>query len=191
MTKVGITGGIGSGKTLICHFLKYMGVPVFNADLIGKQLMNTKIIQEQILSYFGETIIKNNEIDRKQLAYIVFSNKDKLEKLNSLIHPAVYAEFENWQKLQGNQPIVFIESAILIQSNGMKFIDKLVVVTAPINERIARIMLRDNATRQDVENRMKNQQSEEEMLKHADFYIVNSNNSILIPEVLNMLQYFQ
>ena len=157
MLKVGITGGIGSGKTLVCTIFAALGVPVYHADTQAKLLMNTDHeLKASIEKYFGNDIYRNGTIDRRKLAEIIFNDKKALEKINSLVHPAVARDFESWSALQ-TSPYVLEEAAIIFESDIAHRFDKVILVTAPENLRIERVCARDNVTPEIVRKRMKNQ----------------------------------
>ena len=144
MTKIiGLTGGIGSGKTTIAKHFASLGVPVYIADDEAKKLMDNPEIITELKSIFGDEIIENGKIDRKALAQIVFQNPKKLKTLNSIIHPAVKLHFENWLHSHKNYPIIIKEAAILFESGSYKDCDKIITVTAPLEIRIERVLKRD------------------------------------------------
>ena len=188
MIKIGITGGIGSGKSTASRLFELLGIPVYYSDTVAKELMdNDSTVKNKIIDVFGaDTILKNNLIDRKIIADIVFNDKDKLQQLNAIIHPAVAKHFDNWLLKQTNAPYILKETAILFESGAYKLVDKIIVVTTPKELRIDRIMLRDRVNRQEVEQRMKNQMNGEELLKLADFIIVNDETQSMIKQVLTI-----
>ena len=186
MLKVGVTGGIGSGKSSVCKILECLGVPVFRADDEGRRLLREDTeIQQKVVGLFGDSILVNGRLDRKKIAAIVFSDEKKLVQLNSVIHPAVRNSFLNWVDKQ-NAGIIIEEAAILFESGAYKNLDTVIVVTAPEKLRIERVMKRDNTTEQEVRVRMKNQISEEERVKRANHVIVNDGSTMLIPAVLEL-----
>ena len=187
MIKVGITGGIGSGKSTISKVLASMGYPVYIADAKAKELMHTdsQLISE-LKELFGEDIYHEEKLNRVKLAQLVFSNKEKLAQLNALVHPAVKRDFENWCSKQKSH-IMFEEAAILFETGSYTFFDKTIVVAATEEERIKRVMLRDKCSREDVLNRMKNQWPQEKKVALADFVINNEGDELVIPQVLGVL----
>jgi len=191
--QIGITGGIGSGKTLICKIFQSLGVPVYDADSRAKILMTTDgILVEQIKKEFG-TLSYNEDgsLNRKYLGQIVFDQKLKLEILNELVHPRVAKDYEGWVGTHRHFPYVMKEAALLFESGSYKGLDKIVVVSAPEKIRMKRVLQRDtHRTEKDVENIFGNQLPEDEKLKRADFVIVNDETCLVIPQVLELHQRF-
>ena len=185
---IGLTGGIGSGKTTIANFFKEKGVPVYIADDEAKKVMQSIEIIDQIKSVFGETLFENNILNRAKLAEIVFNNADKLAQLNAIVHPAVKKDFENWLQQHKNDQYVVYEAAILFESGRYKECDYIVTVTAPIEVRIERVMKRDNTTREQVLSRMKMQWNDEKRISLSNFVINNSNLKIANEEVVKILK---
>lgn len=175
MTRIiGLTGGIGSGKSTVAKYLASKGVAVYIADVEAKKLMDSQDVIEEIKDYFGEKVIsKKGKIKRKTLAKIVFNNKEKLSKLNSIVHPKVKEHFTEWVLLHKNEPFVIKEVAILFETNGHLDCDKVILVTAPEDVRLMRVMQRDNVSKEDVLARMNNQMSEEEKIAKSDYVIHN------------------
>jgi dephospho-CoA kinase len=173
MIVVGLTGGIGSGKTTVANFFKELGIPVYIADDAARNMMNTsKNIKKEITELFGSESYTENLPNRKYIASRVFNDQEKLNLLNNIIHPAVAADFEKW-KAQQDAPYVIYEAAILFEKGGNKKCDYTILVTAPHEEKIKRIKARDNSSKEDIEARMNNQWSDERKLKLADFSIQN------------------
>ncbi len=185
---IGLTGGIGSGKTTIANFFKEKGVPVYIADDEAKKVMQSIEIIDQIKSVFGETLFENNILNRAKLAEIVFNNADKLAQLNAIVHPAVKKDFENWLQQHKNDQYVVYEAAILFESGRYKECDYIVTVTAPIEVRIERVMKRDNTTREQVLSRMEMQWNDEKRISLSNFVINNSNLKIANEEVVKILK---
>lgn len=185
---IGLTGGIGSGKTTIANFFKEKGVPVYIADDEAKKVMQSIEIIDQIKSVFGETLFENNVLNRAKLAEIVFNNADKLAQLNAIVHPAVKKDFENWLQQHKNDQYVVYEAAILFESGRYKECDYIVTVTAPIEVRIERVMKRDNTTREQVLSRMEMQWNDEKRISLSNFVINNSNLKIANEEVVKILK---
>ncbi len=192
MIKIGITGGIGSGKTTVCKIFEQFGVPVFYADDEAKKLLQKKEIIHLLEPAFGNAIIDSNgNIDRTKLATLVFNDEVQLKKLNAIIHPEVAKIFENWlQKNKGQQYIVK-EAAILFESGASKALDKNISVSAPLELRISRVMRRDNVAREKVLDRMKNQFSDEERGALADHVIINDDKQALLPQALELHEKFR
>ncbi|QEC53182.1 dephospho-CoA kinase [Anseongella ginsenosidimutans] len=189
MIKVGLTGGIGSGKTTVSRIFSVLGIPVFSADTEGKRLMAEDAgLAAAIMDIFGKDTYLHSEggglqPDRRKLAGIVFNNEEKLNQLNALVHPAVINAFETWAGQQ-NSAYVIKESALLFESDAWKHSNLNITVAAPEEERIRRVMKRDGVERSAVMNRMKHQLSDEERIQRADLVIWNDNRSPVIPQVL-------
>lgn len=178
MTKIiGLTGGIGSGKTTIAKFFEAENIPVYIADIEAKKIMHLPETIIQIKNLFGENAIINEQVDTKYLSQIVFNNTKELEKLNSIIHPLVKIHFENWVKKQ-NSPFVIKESAILFESGSFKYCDKIMTVVASEETRIARVMLRDKISKEAVLQRINNQWSDANRISMSDYVIENENLTI-------------
>jgi dephospho-CoA kinase len=185
---IGITGGIGSGKSVVAKILISMGYPVYNSDTEAKELINSNPeLIFQIKQEFGNNIYTEDGLDSKKMAYIVFNNPEKLAKLNSLTHPAVGKDFENWVNKQKTN-LVFKEAAILFETGIYKSLEGIVLVTAPVKTRVKRVMQRDSVTALEVKNRMKNQWSDERKLTLSDFVIDNSDGVKVIPQVIKMIE---
>ncbi len=175
MKIVGLTGGIGSGKTTVAGFFKELGIPVYIADEAGKRLMNTSAkIKEQIIELFGEASYSGDNPERKFIASKVFSDKELLEKLNKIIHPAVEKDFKDWAKDQSSTYVIY-EAAILFETGGYKKCDLSILVTAPRDLRIKRLQKRDESSREEIQQRMDNQWSDEKKSEMADFIIINED----------------
>jgi dephospho-CoA kinase len=190
MTKViGLTGGIGSGKTTVANLFSTFGIPVYITDLEAKRLMESDLILIQIKKLFGESVFENGVLSREKLSQIVFNNKEKLEQLNKIVHPAVKQHFKNW--VLENQKALFViyESAILFESGSYKECDYIINVVSPIEVRIQRVIKRDNTTREKVLERMKNQWNDEEKSSKSDFVIENSSVQGLKLEIVKILKF--
>lgn len=189
MITVGITGGIGSGKSTVASFFKELGMPVFVADDEAKKLMNTNpALQEKIMALFGIEAYKNDELNRPFLAKKVFENKSLLDRLNSIVHPAVAEAFQAWLAIQ-KSPIVGYEAAIIFEKNKQDSFDYVVLVTASKETRIKRLQQRDNSSVEEIENRMNNQWSDEKKIKLADFVIKNENMTKTKKKVIEIYKY--
>ena len=176
MTKIiGLTGGIGSGKTLIANYIKSLGIPVYIADDEAKKIMDTDEVIQAISSTFGEEIIENNKVNREKLSKLVFDNPEKLQKLNSIIHPLVKKHFDSWLKDHANFPFVFKEAAILFESGSYKYCDSVIAITSPIETRIQRVLERDKTSRESILKRMQNQWTDEQRIAKSDFVINNTS----------------
>jgi len=185
---IGITGGIGSGKSVAANILNSMGYPVYNSDDRAKILINkdSRLILK-IKESFGN-VYNMEGLDRQKMANIVFNNPEKLALLNSIVHPAVGHDFDLWVDKQSSS-LVFKEAAILFETGIYKTLDKVILVTCPLPIKIKRVMERDSVSQEDVENRMKNQWSDEQKIKLSDYVIDNSGNKLLIPQVQKILNH--
>ncbi len=188
MKKIGITGGIGAGKTTVCRIFETLGIPVYYADDRAKWLMsNDAILRANIIEIFGsEAYLPDGSLHRAYISAIVFNNPEQLSLLNSLVHPAVLADGEAWHRAQQNAPYSLKEAALLIESGSHTVLDALIVVTAPESVRIARVMQRDNITASAVQSRLANQLPESEKVKLADFIIQNDGETLLLPQVMEV-----
>ena len=177
MLKVGITGGIGSGKSTITSLFHNLGVPIYNSDERAKLLLSNDVdLMDQIKILFGQESYSNNKLNRAHIANIVFQDNDMLKELNAIVHPLVKIDFENWLLLQKKEPLVIKEAAILIESGAYKELDILIVVFANKEIRIKRVMNRDNVAKEDVEKRIETQLSDSERLKFAHYSIENNKD---------------
>lgn len=177
MIKVGITGGIGSGKTYISKLFEQLDIPVYYADDRAKYLMeNDALVVEQIKTTFGDAAYNNNRLDRAYLAQIVFQDKTLLQKLNSIVHPAVERDYNAWCQLNEDKAYTIKEAALLFETESYKKLDKTILVYADENERILRVMKRDNASHDQVLARIKNQMLDLDKMELADFTINNDGN---------------
>lgn len=189
MTKIiGLTGGIGSGKTTIANYFEEKGVPVYIADNEAKKIMQSKSIIEDIKSVFGESVFENEVLNRAKLAEIVFSNGDKLSQLNSIIHPAVKKDFEVWLQKNKSYDYVIYEAAILFESGRYKDCDIVITVTAPEEVRLERVIKRDKTNKEQVLNRMKMQWKDEDRILKSNFIINNDNLKNAKEEVVKILK---
>ena len=188
MIKVGITGGIGSGKTMVCKMFELLGISVYYSDEESKKLLDADgKVKEQIIKTFGNAILNEaGNIDRKKLSETVFGDKEKLTLLNGIVHPAVAKHFEEWVKMHSSDKYILKEAAILFESGANRLVDKVITVTAPVSLKIQRAMQRDNITEEQVVSRMKNQWSDEEKIKQSQFVIFNNEDQLLIPQVLKI-----
>jgi dephospho-CoA kinase len=184
---LGITGGIGSGKSTICKVFKTLGVPVFEADLHAKKLINSNNeIRDGLQQLFGNNIYdENNLLNRSMLANLIFNDDNLLQKVNNLVHPAVRNDFIQWVEKQ-NSDYVIHEAAILFESGFYKMMDFTVLVSAPKEMRIKRVVERDNIKAEMVESRIKKQWPDEEKRKLASLELVNDNKTLLIPKILEI-----
>ena len=177
MLKVGITGGIGSGKSTVSRFFSELGVPVYDSDQRAKSLMqHDDSIITKIKKEFGDNSYLNNQLNRSYIAEIVFKNELKLKQLNAIVHPVVRTDFNNWLSQNSNAYFVIKEAAIMIESGAYKDLDKLIVVNANREHKIKWIKKRDHLLLEDIENRIQNQLSDEIRNQYADFIIENSSS---------------
>ncbi len=188
MIKIGLTGGIGSGKSLIAKLFRMLGIYVYNTDDAAKKMYYTNVdLKQKMINYFGKEIyLSSGKLNKEYLSKQIFCNKTKLELINSWVHPLVKTDFENQIKLNENSPYIVKESAILIESKAYKNMDKIIVVSAPEDLRIERVCKRNNISKKQVMERIKNQLANNQLLKYADFVIENDNNKLLMPQVLNI-----
>ena len=179
MLKVGVTGGIGSGKSTVSRFFSALGVPVYDSDQRAKSLMQyDDSIRSKIKIEFGDNAYHKNELNRSYLAEIVFKNESKLKQLNAIVHPVVKTDFINWLSQNSNAKLIIKEAAIMIESGAYKDLDKLIVVNASMNQKIKWIKQRDHLSLEDIENRIQNQLSDEIRNQYADFIIENNSGKM-------------
>ncbi|MFM2010346.1 MAG: Dephospho-CoA kinase [Bacteroidota bacterium] len=171
---IGLTGGIGSGKTTLVNYMESLGIPVFIADEEAKKAMQSPHVLEEVKTSFGNSIFENGQLNRQQLASIVFSNPDKLKELNSIIHPEVKRLFAIWLDQHKTVPFVVYEAAILFESGSYQNCDYIITVTAPLEDRITRVMQRDNCSRAQVLQRINAQWTDEERAAKSNFVIDNT-----------------
>jgi dephospho-CoA kinase len=185
MLKIGITGGIGTGKSTICEIFALLGVPVYHADQAAKKLMatNSRLKQQLITTFGNATFTTEGELDTKYIANKVFNNEKALKQLNALVHPAVLADFDQWCSQQ-QTPYVLKEAALLIESGSYKQCDHTILVESPIALRIQRLLNRDNSTEAQIRARIANQLPDEEKAKVANFLLLNNEEDLLIPQIL-------
>lgn len=186
--KIGLTGGIGSGKTTVAKIFELLGVPVYYADAASKKLYKSDAtLIHQMKKHFGDDIYIKDELNRAKLASIVFNDPQKLELLNSIVHPPTIKDAEEWMKQQ-HSPYIIKEAALLFESGSVSTLDYVIGVYAPQHLRLKRVMDRDKATREEVLNRMNRQIDEEIKMKLCDFVITNNEQQLVIPQVLALHQ---
>ena len=188
MKKIGITGGIGSGKTTVCKIFEYFDIPVYYADSQAKKIMTSnRSVKKQLKELLGENAFySNGKPNRNFISSRIFSDKDLLAKMNDIIHPAVQLDADRWfemLKQESSSKYVLKEAALLVETGSYKSLNALIVVTCPEDIRIRRVMKRDNLNFEGVSNKIRSQLPEEEKVKVADFVIVNDGKSSLIPQV--------
>jgi len=184
--RLGVTGGIGSGKTSVCRVFNTLGIPVFSADPEARRIMEADpAVIEGINALAGKDLYPAGTLDTMVLAKIIFNDPEKLKKVNSLVHPVVFRAFTDWVKDQ-SAPYVIMEAAILFESGGNELVDKVLSVLAPEKERVERVMHRNMLSREQVMERMRNQISDEKRIELSDYLIFNSENDMIIPSVLKI-----
>lgn len=192
MLKIGITGNIGGGKTTVSKVFEVLGIPVFYADDAAKKVMVTdQELVRALKDAFGSgSYFADGTLNRKHIASIVFNDEAELEKLNALVHPAVFSAFDHWVAQKKDAPYVMKEAALLFESTSYKMCDYAIMVTAPLELRINRVMQRDGLSRAEVESRDAKQFSEEKKVKLADYVIRNDDTELVIPQVLKLHREF-
>lgn len=177
MTKIiGLTGGIGTGKTTVAKYFASKGVPVYIADEAAKKIMNTKEVIQEVQALFTENLIlENGQLNREFIRELVFSDKDKLVQLNSIIHPKVKRDFDNWLSQHQDAPFIIKEVAILFETNGQKYCDATILITAPLETRIQRVLERDKSTKDIILQIIQNQLPEEQKIRLATYVVENEN----------------
>lgn len=191
--QIGITGGIGSGKSLVCRIFQQLGAPVYDADSHAKGLMTTDgILVSQIKKEFGDLAYHpDGSLNRSYLGQYVFLDEERLQKLNSLVHPRVAVDYQLWLRQHSRVPYVLKEAALLFESGSYKTLDKIVVVSAPLEIRQKRVLQRDaHRTVDQFNGIVEKQMSEEEKLKRADYIIINDDKTLVIPQVLKLHDQF-
>lgn len=195
MTKIiGITGGIGSGKSTIANFFADFNIPIYIADIQAKEVMKISEIISEIKVVFGKIIFDKDILNRQKLAEIVFNNPQKLASLNAIIHPAVKIHFQNWLQNNQNADYVIYESAILFETGSNEICDFIITVTAPVETRIQRVIQRDNTTKEAVLNRINAQWNDQQRIDKSDFVIENlelEKTAIQVKTILKMLNILQ
>jgi len=188
MLKIGLTGNIGSGKTTVSKVFEVLGIPVFYADDAAKSVMvdDEQLISEIKATFGAEAYFDNGSLNRKYIASIVFNNDAQLAKLNSIVHPATFRAFDAWVKNTTDAPYVLKEAALLFESDSYKMCDYNIMVQAPLEIRIQRVMQRDGLSRAEIESRNAHQFTEEKKTQLADFVIKNDDTELVIPQVLKL-----
>ena len=185
MKRIGLTGNIGTGKTTIARIFEVMGVPVYHADTRARVLLDSDTVKHQVASLFGNQVINPmNQVDRKALANIVFSDKEKLAELNNLIHPLVEEDFAQWCETHKNEHYILHEAAILFESGFNRLFYSTIMVAAPDELCIERVMARDGITKEMVIERMQNQWPQEKKMELSEYVVVNNNHTLVIPQVI-------
>lgn len=188
MLTIGITGGIGSGKSTVCKVFSAMGIPVFQADLVAGKLQNEdpQLVHEMIQIFGADIYSADRLLDRKKLASIIFDNRSLLEKVNNIVHPAVHKAFDQWKSKYTNLPYVIYEAAILFETGSFRNFDCTILVIADEAERIERVIKRENTTVDAVRKRMHNQMKDSDKIKLANYLLYNNDNQLIIPQILKL-----
>lgn len=189
MIKLGITGGIGSGKSVVCEILRLHNIPVYNADWEAKNLNDTSpAVREKLSEAFGAEIYRDNKLDRQKFAQIIFSDKQNLAVANKIIHTELAKHFQDWAEKQSKHPIVAIDAAVLFEAGFQEFVDFTITVLAPEELRIERAIKRDRTDKNQILSRIKSQMSDEEKIKLSDFVILNDNKHSIIEQIALFLK---
>jgi dephospho-CoA kinase len=187
MLKVGITGGIGSGKSVVCEVFKQLGSPVYHADIEAAMLIDTRTdIRNKLVELFGEEIYKGSKLKRDKLSGIIFNNKEALDMVNSIVHPVVKNHFLEWAFKHKDVLYTIFEAAILIESGTYKIMDKIITVTAPEGLRISRVMDSKSYSKEIIKNIINNQLPDSEKIKHAHYIIINDGKTLILPQIMEI-----
>jgi dephospho-CoA kinase len=190
MLRIGITGGIGSGKSTVAGIFSVLGIPVYDADSAAKRLMSEdESLKEKIIEHFGEKSYLESKLNPKHLSQQVFNDTKKIELLNSIVHPATIKDAEEWMKKQ-KAPYLIKEAALIFESGSNKTLDKIIGVSSPLSLRVERTMKRNNITSEQVMDRINLQMNEEEKMRLCDYVIINDEEQMLIPQVLQLHEQF-
>jgi dephospho-CoA kinase len=188
MLRVGLTGGIGSGKSTVAKIFEVFGIPVYYADEAAKDIMNEdEDLKNEITKHFGPESYVGGKLNRKFIAERVFNNKENLDLLNSIVHPATFRDSDSWMKKQ-TTPYLIKEAALIFESGAQKFLDYVIGVSCPESLRIGRVMNRDKIAAEEVKSRMKNQLNEEKKMSLCNFVIINDEKEPLLPQALALHQ---
>lgn len=186
MLRIGLTGGIGSGKSTVAKIFETLGIPVYYADDAGKKLMNeNEALKALIQQHFGKDTYSNGELNRKHLSSLVFNSPEKLALLNSIVHPATIKDADEWMSRQ-DAPYAIKEAALIFESGSQEHLDKVIGVYAPAAIRINRVMQRDNTSREEVISRMNRQINEEIKMRLCDYVVINDEQQLVIPQVISI-----
>tara|TARA_Y100001934_G_C12224911_1_gene712522 strand:- start:314 stop:895 length:582 start_codon:yes stop_codon:yes gene_type:complete len=186
MKQIGLTGGIGAGKSTVSKIFNCLGIPVYNSDLKSKKiLLSNHLITKKIISILGKSILTSNKIDFKKMSKVIFANKIKLQAINKILHHEVKKDYENWIKKQKGLYIIK-ESAIIFESKIESNFDKIIFVKSSQKTRINRIIKRDNKNKKEIQNIIKNQMKSKEIYRRSHFTIINEHSNLLIPQVIKI-----
>ena len=187
MIRIGITGGMGAGKSVISEMMRCLGIPVYDADIASKKILNSNTkVKTQLIELLGEEIFSNGQLNRPLMAQLIFNNNELLLKTNAIIHPAVFEDFIAWSETQ-NKEVVACETAILFESGMVSYFDSILMVSAPLEIRIERCIKRNKFTREQVLERIAKQMDESKKIELSDFVIDNDNRKALYPQLKNFL----
>jgi len=187
---IGITGGIGAGKSTVSTICKHLGFKVYNSDQRAKEIVSEdSIIKKKLISFFGNNIYKNGVLDRKFLSDKIFNDKSSLQQINSIIHPAVKKDFNSWVINNSNEKILFKESALLLESGAYKELDKIILIVSDKNLRVSRVLNRDQKrSKKEIESIIDKQIDEVDAIKYADIVIDNNHKKMLLPSVIKEIE---
>lgn len=188
---IGLTGGIGSGKTMVAEYIKSLGIPVYISDDEARQLMMSEKIIDAVTTEFGNEILDNGKLNREKLAQLVFNNPEKLQKLNSIVHPVVKKHFKDWVEKHKDFPLLIKEAAILFESGSNKDCDAVITITAPLETRLQRVIERDKTDGESVLKRIQNQWTDEQRIAKSDYVIYNlsiEDTKKQVDKILNLLK---
>ncbi|MEA4905439.1 MAG: dephospho-CoA kinase [Petrimonas sp.] len=189
MIKLGVTGGIGSGKSVVCDVLRLHDIPVYDADLEAKNLNDTSpVIRKKLTQSFGQDLYRNNRLDREKLAHLIFNNEENLRTANSIIHPELAKHFMEWAEQRKHHPVIALDAAVLFEAGFQSVLDKTIIVLAPLEVRIERAVKRGNLTKEQITARANSQMSDKEKAELADFIIQNDGQHSLLEQVDKILQ---
>lgn len=184
--RLGVTGGIGSGKSSVCKVFNVLGIPVFYSDPEAKAIMNNDLsVRSKINAIAGKDLYLSGNLDREELSTMIFNDEELLGRVNALIHPLVFQNFILWADMQ-TAPYVIMEAAILFESGASELVDKVLTVVAPLDQRIDRLVKGNQLTREQVMDRIRNQMDDDVKVKNSDYIIYNSEDDMIIPSVLRI-----
>lgn len=188
MKIIGLTGGIGSGKSVVSQLFEVLGIPVYYTDTEAKRIMVTSDrVKEKLIQKFGHELYNNNRLDRAMLAQLIFNDTQMLTYVNSVVHPEVRKDFISWTHRYNHKPYTAVESAILFESGLNQHVDISITVVAPLEVRVERVRKRDGISKEAVLSRIKNQMKQEEKIKLSDQILINDDTKALIPQVESLI----
>ena len=187
---IGITGGIGAGKSTVSRICKHLGFKVYNSDQRAKEIVfEDSTIKKKLISFFGNNVYNNGVLNRKFLSDKIFNDKSSLQQINSIIHPAVKKDFNSWVINNSNEKILFKESALLLESGAYKELDKIILIVSDKNLRVSRVLNRDqNRSKKEIESIIDKQIDEVDAIKYADIVIDNNHKKMLLPSVIKEIE---